>query len=330
MLTREEVVFESPPVKLPVGFAKNGVKLNNSSNVNRNMVNHNNNNVVRMTEVRTPTGACIKYVCSKVTLYYNSRIELKWRRALHHCQSCDFGVGLEKGESVPCGAIHYGMCLPVVDKYSVPHSRTTRVPVARKPVVCSPAVVPGARTTVSSQAVSAVYPPTSPTSPKSPSHTPNLYVQVCNICFHTLYRIVSPYLSPKHLFMTVESDYCLMFPITLFSPVKIVLALLFYLHIEEVSSCMYSVCFMCVLKCIHGKVIIQVHISTRILVQSCFKMCLINCYKAQFSFHHILKDYCKPVNEQNSWKGTPTHYLLVIINYISIFKSYIIKKKWLN
>lgn len=167
MLTREEVIFESPPVKLPVGLTKNGVKLNNTGNKNKTMINHNNNNIVRMTEVRTNSGACIKYVCSKVTLYYNSRIELKWRRALHHCQSCDFGVGKE--QAVPCGAIHYGMCLPVIDKYSVPH-RTRQL--AKQPAVCS-VVSPGVRT-VSSHAISAVQSPTSPTS----SHTSKIFIQV--------------------------------------------------------------------------------------------------------------------------------------------------------
>lgn len=106
---KEEVIFESPPVKLPVGFIKNGVKLGNSY---KNNVNY-NNNIVKMSEIKTKSGACFKYVHSKVTLYYSSRIELKWRRALHHCQSCEFGDISSNGDISPCGAIHRGMCTPV-------------------------------------------------------------------------------------------------------------------------------------------------------------------------------------------------------------------------
>lgn len=188
MLTREEVIFESPPVKLPVGFSKNGVKLSNSGSMNKNVINHNNNNIVRVKEARTKNGACIKYVYSKVTLYYNSRIELKWRRALHHCQSCDFGVG--KGDSIPCGAIHYGMCLPVIDKYSVPH-RTWQ---SNKKPVTSPTgsgasptglVTPGIKT-VSSQPVTSLYP-----QPTSPSHTSKIFIQVRKLFYMSLV-IMSP------------------------------------------------------------------------------------------------------------------------------------------
>ncbi|XP_053403494.1 serine/threonine-protein phosphatase 2A regulatory subunit B'' subunit beta-like isoform X1 [Mercenaria mercenaria] len=122
MLMKEEVIFESPPVKLPVGFIKNGVKLKNNI---RNNINH-NNNIVKMSEVKTNSGACIKYVHSKVTLYYSSRIELKWRRALHHCQTCDFGDVSVNGVMSPCGAIHRGVCTPVtVEQLMLPqrHSR---------------------------------------------------------------------------------------------------------------------------------------------------------------------------------------------------------------
>ncbi|WAR28712.1 P2R3B-like protein [Mya arenaria] len=150
MQMREEVIFESPPVKLPVSFNKNGVKMNNNNhNIYRKVINHNNNNLVRMQDVKSPkTGACIKYVCSKVTLYYNSRIELKWRRALHHCGTCDYGVG--KGESTPCGAIHYGMCLPVVDRLSVPQ-KSPKSPQAASWPASQPAPVSGVRPAVSSQ-----------------------------------------------------------------------------------------------------------------------------------------------------------------------------------
>lgn len=177
MLTREEVIFESPPVKLPVGFNKNGVKLNNGANMNKNVINH-NNNIVRMTEMRTKSGACVKYVCSKVTLYYNSRIELKWRRALHHCQTCDYGVG--KGETVPCGAIHYGMCLPVVDKYSLPQKTWQS---AKRPVA---GLARSGVNTVSSPAVSGVSLPTSHPS----SHTSKIFIQVgCHAFLSTTFVI---------------------------------------------------------------------------------------------------------------------------------------------
>lgn len=123
MLTKEEVIFESPPVKFPVGYVKNGVKLNN----NIRNVNH-NNNIVKMSEILSqsgsPSGACVKYVHSKVTLYYSSRVELKWRRALHHCQSCDFGGA--KGENSPCGAIHYGQCTPVTIEQLVSARKLSR------------------------------------------------------------------------------------------------------------------------------------------------------------------------------------------------------------
>lgn len=129
---KEEVLFESPPAKLPVGFIKNGVKLNNNS-IRRN-VNH-NNNVVKMSEVATKTGACIKYVHSKVTVYYSSRIELRWRRALHHCQSCDYGDVSVNGATSPCGAIHRGICTPVtleqlaaLRKPSKPAAHSSRQP----------------------------------------------------------------------------------------------------------------------------------------------------------------------------------------------------------
>ncbi|XP_041354697.1 serine/threonine-protein phosphatase 2A regulatory subunit B'' subunit beta-like isoform X2 [Gigantopelta aegis] len=50
--------------------------------------------------------ACVKLVHSRVTLYYSSKIDLRWRRSLHHCQSCKI-LGCY---GVKCGAIHYGIC----------------------------------------------------------------------------------------------------------------------------------------------------------------------------------------------------------------------------
>ena len=104
MLTKEEVLFQQPPVSFA---AVNSVKtsVNGLKGIKVNNININNNDLVQKSL------PCYKYVHSKVTLYYNSRIELKWRRSLHYCQSCDNGD--EKGLNVPCGSIHYGMCLPV-------------------------------------------------------------------------------------------------------------------------------------------------------------------------------------------------------------------------
>lgn len=55
--------------------------------------------------------ACVKYVHSRVTVYYTSKIELKWRRSLHSCAVCD--VAQLKKLGLPCGAIHYGICTAV-------------------------------------------------------------------------------------------------------------------------------------------------------------------------------------------------------------------------
>lgn len=123
MFMKEEVLFESLPAKLPVGFIKNGVKLKNNIKNNVNHNNNNNNIVSKVAEMRSKASASVKYVHSKVTLYYSSRVELKWRRALHHCQTCEFGSNV-KGESSICGAIHYGICTPVtVDQLlaALPH-----------------------------------------------------------------------------------------------------------------------------------------------------------------------------------------------------------------
>jgi hypothetical protein len=53
--------------------------------------------------------AQIRYVYTRVTLFYNSCVDLKWQRAIHSCDSCR--VGSIIGEE--CGAIHYGYCSPV-------------------------------------------------------------------------------------------------------------------------------------------------------------------------------------------------------------------------
>lgn len=61
-------------------------------------------------------------VCSRVTLYYNCRIELKWKRALHHCEKCDFRSD-SKGWGSKCGAIHFGRCTPVSFPFPQSYSR---------------------------------------------------------------------------------------------------------------------------------------------------------------------------------------------------------------
>lgn len=61
-------------------------------------------------------------VCSRVTLYYNCRIELKWKRALHHCEKCDFRSD-SKGWGSKCGAIHFGRCTPVTFPFPQSYSR---------------------------------------------------------------------------------------------------------------------------------------------------------------------------------------------------------------
>ena len=104
MLTKEEVLFQQPPVSFAaVNSVKSGV--NGITGIKVNNIGLNSNDMVQKSQ------PCYKYVHSKVTLYYNSRIELKWRRSLHYCQTCDYGD--EKGAQVPCGSIHYGICSPV-------------------------------------------------------------------------------------------------------------------------------------------------------------------------------------------------------------------------
>ena len=54
----------------------------------------------------------VQYVYSRVTVLHSSRVELKWKRSLHHCAQCDVG-GTYRGWGISCGAIHYGKCTPV-------------------------------------------------------------------------------------------------------------------------------------------------------------------------------------------------------------------------
>ena len=149
MLTKEEVLFQQPPVTLTtVNSVKNGV--NGIKGIKVNTIGINNNEIVQKRE------PCYKYVHSKVTLYYNSRIELKWRRSLHYCQRCDYGD--EKGSNVPCGSIHYGICTPV--SAEVAQRLSPKVPVAT-------VKLPKQSSHLSSE-YDAVYPVIS--SPHSPTH----------------------------------------------------------------------------------------------------------------------------------------------------------------
>ena len=124
MLTKEEVLFQQPPVSFGAVSSVKSHAVNGLKEIKVNAIGINNNDLVK-TKSAEP---CYKYVHSKVTLYYNSRIELKWRRSLHYCQTCENGD--EKGLKVPCGSIHYGMCLPV--SAEVAQRLSPKVPAAIK------------------------------------------------------------------------------------------------------------------------------------------------------------------------------------------------------
>lgn len=122
MLTKEEVLFQQPPVTFGAVNSVKSSAVNGLKEIKVNAIGINNNGLSQKSE------PCYKYVHSKVTLYYNSRIELKWRRSLHYCQTCDNGD--EKGVKAPCGSIHYGMCLPVSGEVANRLRMSPRVPVA--------------------------------------------------------------------------------------------------------------------------------------------------------------------------------------------------------
>lgn len=77
--------------------------------------------------------AQVQYVYSRITIYHNCRIELKWNRSLHHCKSCEFSTF--KNCSFTCGAIHYGKCTPVavpfIQSYRRRKSGPGTIPVAK-------------------------------------------------------------------------------------------------------------------------------------------------------------------------------------------------------
>lgn len=62
--------------------------------------------------------ACTAYVHSRITLYYASKIDLRYCHSLHSCISCKLGQVDD-----PCGAIHFGVCTAV----SLPPSTQRRV-----------------------------------------------------------------------------------------------------------------------------------------------------------------------------------------------------------
>ena len=130
MFTKEEVIFHPRPVNI---MMRDKTKLTGPLTVKKaaqasqlSNGNISTNDVIKTKpqDLVSKTGACIKYVCSKVTLYYSSRIELKWRRALHYCDTCKYGD--DNTPNSLCGAIHYGICMPVVGK-------SFRPPVLNKP-----------------------------------------------------------------------------------------------------------------------------------------------------------------------------------------------------
>lgn len=80
-----------------------------------------------------PNHAPVQFVYSKVAVYHNCRIELKWNRSLHHCKTCEFST--LKNCSFTCGAIHYGKCTPVavpfIHSYHRRKSSPGSIPVAK-------------------------------------------------------------------------------------------------------------------------------------------------------------------------------------------------------
>ena len=94
--------------------------------------------------------APIKYVHSKITVYHSSKVDQKFRRAIHSCAICNLHGLREQG--VDCGAVHYGICTAVVLPQTVlktphatvriqagptpkPHFKTIKIRHADKPVV---------------------------------------------------------------------------------------------------------------------------------------------------------------------------------------------------
>ena len=73
-----------------------------------------------MQTVSTPASAhsyaSLQYVCSRITLYYSSVVDLRWSRSIHSCDVCALRLG--SGASTLCSAVHYGICTPVKPGFS--------------------------------------------------------------------------------------------------------------------------------------------------------------------------------------------------------------------
>lgn len=82
------------------------------------------------------TWAGAHYVHTRVNVYYSNRIELRWNRSVHYCDTCDIGASGTPGATpgvrghgcVPCGAVHYGRCTPV--SYPFPQNYRKKSPMS--------------------------------------------------------------------------------------------------------------------------------------------------------------------------------------------------------
>lgn len=52
--------------------------------------------------------ASARYVYSRLTIYYSSKVDVRWQRSVHYCPVCD--VPALNDLKLTCGAIHYGWC----------------------------------------------------------------------------------------------------------------------------------------------------------------------------------------------------------------------------
>ncbi|XP_060063897.1 serine/threonine-protein phosphatase 2A regulatory subunit B'' subunit beta-like isoform X1 [Ylistrum balloti] len=98
-------------------------------------------------DIMQKTWAGAKYVYTRVNVYHSTRIELRWKRSVHYCDSCDYGAsgigssapGVRGRGSVPCGAVHYGRCTPV--SYPFPQNYRKKSPISPS----SPGPIPVAK-----------------------------------------------------------------------------------------------------------------------------------------------------------------------------------------
>lgn len=52
--------------------------------------------------------ASARFVYSRLTIYYSSKVDVRWQRSVHYCPVCD--VPSLNDLKLTCGAIHYGWC----------------------------------------------------------------------------------------------------------------------------------------------------------------------------------------------------------------------------